>query len=392
MKETLLRENPPGETTNFFLTKRENSEQTFTLVLLFSSLSILVGVLWDISWHMSIGRDAFFSPPHLAIYLGGVLAGVSSIAKTIQVSFFSPVIEKEKYVRFWGLSAPFGAMFCIWGAGAMLTSAPFDDWWHNTYGLDVKILSPPHALLAFGIFGIQLGAMFSILSVQNSAPSAIWKYAYLISAGVFLSIVYIFIIEYMGRSKMRNPLFYQVASGVLPLFLVAGSTPVKVKYKTTIVAGTYMLLFSLALWIFPLFPAEAKLSPVRNPIDHFVPLPFPLWLIVPAFVIDLVSARLKQVGTWQKAFWFGCAFLSALFLVQYSFAAFLMTPNARNWVFGAHEWTYYTDPTYKYRYAFVPFVGTYVQYGIGMLIALGLAVFSCFVGLKWGDWMSRIRR
>ena len=33
----------------------------------------------------------------------------------------------------------------------MLTSAPFDNWWHNAYGLDVKIVSPPHTLLILGI-------------------------------------------------------------------------------------------------------------------------------------------------------------------------------------------------------------------------------------------------
>ena len=48
-------------------------------------------------------------------------------------------------VRFWGFRAPLGAWVAIWGAFAMLTSAPFDDWWHNAYGLDVKVLSPPHS-------------------------------------------------------------------------------------------------------------------------------------------------------------------------------------------------------------------------------------------------------
>jgi len=32
----------------------------------------------------------------------------------------------------------------------MLTSAPFDNWWHNAYGLDVKIVSLPHSILALG--------------------------------------------------------------------------------------------------------------------------------------------------------------------------------------------------------------------------------------------------
>lgn len=374
-------------------TADQENKHLFTFLLLCSSISILIGVLWDISWHMSIGRDAFFSPPHIAIYLGGVLAGLASMAKTVQISFFTSSIEQERYVAFWGLRAPFGAMFCIWGAGAMLTSAPFDDWWHNTYGLDVKILSPPHALLAFGIFGIQLGSMFSILAIQNtSAASNFWKYAYLVSAGVFLAIVYIFIIEYMGRAKMRNPHFYEVAGGVLPLFLLAGAQPVQVKYRCTIVAASYMAIFLLALWIFPLFPAEPKLAPVRNPVDHFVPLPFPLWLIVPAFLMDLVGSRLGETNRWIKAAGLGITFVAVLFLVQYSFSAFLMSPSARNWVFGAHEWTYYANPNAPYRYAFVPFKGTSFDYGLQMAFAFILAVLSSFLGLRWGNWMGRIKR
>ncbi len=36
--------------------------------------SAMVGVHWDISWHRSIGRDTFWTPAHIAIYLCGVLA------------------------------------------------------------------------------------------------------------------------------------------------------------------------------------------------------------------------------------------------------------------------------------------------------------------------------
>src|ERR1017187_8634347 len=39
--------------------------------------SAKVGGEWDISWHMSIGRDAFLTPPHVMIYLCGVLAGIT---------------------------------------------------------------------------------------------------------------------------------------------------------------------------------------------------------------------------------------------------------------------------------------------------------------------------
>jgi hypothetical protein len=41
----------------------------------------------------------------------------------------------------------------------MLTSAPFDNWWHNSFGLDVVILSPPHVVLIIGIFVMGLGGL-----------------------------------------------------------------------------------------------------------------------------------------------------------------------------------------------------------------------------------------
>ena len=45
-------------------------------------------------------------------------------------------------VKVLGLRAPLGVFLAAWGGVAMLTSAPFDNWWHNAYGLDVKIVSP----------------------------------------------------------------------------------------------------------------------------------------------------------------------------------------------------------------------------------------------------------
>src|ERR1700678_1933458 len=38
--------------------------------------SVMIGGRWDVSWHESIGRDSFWTPSHMAIYLCGVLAGV----------------------------------------------------------------------------------------------------------------------------------------------------------------------------------------------------------------------------------------------------------------------------------------------------------------------------
>jgi len=117
-----------------------------------ASLLAVSGVLWDISWHRSIGRDKFLSAPHLLIYMAAVFGGLFSGIQVIWNSFFTSDETKKGLVKIWGIFySSLGALFCIWGAIAMLTSAPFDDWWHNAYGLDVKILSPPHTLLVLGM-------------------------------------------------------------------------------------------------------------------------------------------------------------------------------------------------------------------------------------------------
>src|SRR5205809_8096725 len=49
--------------------------------------SAYVGGYSDISWHRSIGRDSFWSAPHIAIYACGVLAGISSAYLILTTTF-----------------------------------------------------------------------------------------------------------------------------------------------------------------------------------------------------------------------------------------------------------------------------------------------------------------
>src|SRR5262249_59121377 len=76
---------------------------------------------------------------------------------------------RKSSVSLWGFRGPLGAFIAAWGGIAMLASAPFDDWWHNAYGLDVKIISPPHMVLAAGMMAVHLGALILILGQMNRA-------------------------------------------------------------------------------------------------------------------------------------------------------------------------------------------------------------------------------
>src|SRR3989442_1215483 len=159
--------------------------------------SAYVGGYWDISWHRSIGRDTFWSAPHIAIYACGVLAALSSGYLIFTSTFGNSPALRASGVRIWGLSGPIGAFISAWGGGAMLVSAPFDDWWHNAYGLDVKIISPPHMVLFWGMLGIVFGALAIAVSAQNR------------SAGSPL--------------ERRDAWFYAIAGGVMCLIFGAGT-------------------------------------------------------------------------------------------------------------------------------------------------------------------------
>src|ERR1039457_4491393 len=103
--------------------------------------SVTIGAHWDVSWHRSIGRDTFWTPAHMAIYLCGVLAGLSCGYLILATTFGNFSHLRSTAVKMWGFEAPLGAFIAAWGGLALLTSAPFDNWWHSAYGLDVKILS-----------------------------------------------------------------------------------------------------------------------------------------------------------------------------------------------------------------------------------------------------------
>src|SRR6185503_7153061 len=140
--------------------------RTAVAVLIAAAL-IVIGLIWDIAWHRSIGRDTFWSPPHVMEYLAALIVGTSCGWLILRTTFAKAAEAREGTVRFWGFRGPLGAWIAVWGSLAMLVSAPFDDWWHNAYGLDVKIVSPPHTLLGAGMTGIVIGSWVMTLAVQN---------------------------------------------------------------------------------------------------------------------------------------------------------------------------------------------------------------------------------
>lgn len=369
-------------------------------VVLFSSISIVIGLIWDISWHRTIGRDTFWSPPHLLEQIAAAAAGIGCGWLVLRTTFAGTEEARARSVRFWGFRGPLGAWVCIWGAIMMITSAPFDDWWHNAYGLDVKIISPPHTVLAVGMIAIQIGAMLMALAAQNRAHDDEAKrlgMAYALAAGILLAMHATVIMEYASfGNHMHGSTFYRVTALGIPAILVAAARASRLRWPATTTAAIYMTIVLVLIWTLQLFPAQAKLAPIFNPVTRMVPPPFPLLVIVPAVVIDLLMRRLRGHDWWLSLLT-GVTFVAVMLAVHWFFAEFLLSPYARNFVFATDQWDY-TERLGPWRYRYwnidrdalgEPSITGFLR---GLGIAVATAVVSVRVGLWWGNGMARVQR
>jgi hypothetical protein len=367
-----------------------------------------LGGQWDIAWHRSIGRDGFWSAPHIVIYLCGVLAGVSCGYLILSTTFgmastvAGPTAAStgptglDSSVRVWGFRGPLGAFLASWGGFTMLASAPFDNWWHAAYGLDVKILSPPHVVLMGGAMAVQIGALLLILGEMNRAADTgrrTLEWLYLYVGGMILASQYTSIMEYSARPSMHLTSFYLAAALVFVPVLVAVARASSRRWATTQVAAVYSVFFLAMLWILPLQHAEPKLGPVYHPVTTLIPAGFPLLLIVPAIALDLLRPRLAGLNRWLQSLALGAVFLAFFTAAQWPFAEFLNSPAAHNAFFGSSYLDYRTRPTsYMARNAFFPQDGDLRGYAYGFALALLGAALTARLGIAWGDWMRKIRR
>jgi hypothetical protein len=370
-----------------------------------ASLLIVAGILWDIAWHKSIGRDKFLSPPHILIYLGAIFAGVFSGVQVLRNSFRANAADKSSLVRVWGIFySSLGALFCIWGAIAMLTSAPFDNWWHSAYGLDLAILSPPHVLLGLGMQFLQFGACVSICKYINvlaaaspaeevKKPLARLRFLFILCASSLMVMLFTLGSAYLDPRLMRNAIFYEVATLIALLFLPMFGRALRMKWGMTAIAVGYFLILALSSWILQLFPAEPKLGPILTHTTHFQSAHFPLLIVVPALGMDLLMQR-STTGEWVRALLLTLVFVFILLAVQYPLGGFLLeSPGSRNWFFGENTWYFGALPDWPYRYKFRPVdVESWqaMTKGIGITIVIGLV--ASRISLRWGKWMQYIQR
>ena len=138
--------------------------------LLASKLIAGWGVQWDIQWHVLIGRDSFWIPPHVMTYAGVALAVLVSFGMLAWETVSGrpvPTPDAPPILRVLGLTGTRGFHLAAWGIALTVLAAPIDDLWHRLFGLDVTLWSPPHLL---GIVGAVINSFACLLIARESYP------------------------------------------------------------------------------------------------------------------------------------------------------------------------------------------------------------------------------
>ena len=117
-------------------------------ILLAGGVAGLLGIYWDIAWHVDIGRDTFFTLPHNLVY--------SSILTVLLVALLGLWFDRRDsrfHLPLGRLRLHPGVLMVAVAAALELAFAPLDDLWHRLFGSDVSLWAPMHlvGLLAMGV-------------------------------------------------------------------------------------------------------------------------------------------------------------------------------------------------------------------------------------------------
>jgi hypothetical protein len=185
------------------------------------------GVYFDTAWHRTVGRDTFFSLPHLFIYGGGALVWVAcvtaiTLASRRRLDHLGGIVLRAGPVRL-----PLGFAISALGTGIIVLAVPTDLTWHAVFGKDLLIWSPPHLQ---GVVGGALGALgvgFAIAGQRGRGPfrrAWLWRVAMLLPLVDMLHYVHWSLAHYTIFPWTRTPDFYPyVVALTVPIILVAAA-------------------------------------------------------------------------------------------------------------------------------------------------------------------------
>ncbi len=165
-----------------------------------AGLLAVFATYWDEAWHTDGGWDSALAAPHLLLYgsIAVVGLGVASwglrvliASRSFRVTLAQPPL----------LAATLGAL------GALI-AAPIDAAWHEAYGRDAVLFSPPHMLVVLASTGLVLGVLAGLPAGARTLRASVGVLMLANAAAV--------VFEYEADVPQFSEVYY------LPLLLLVG--------------------------------------------------------------------------------------------------------------------------------------------------------------------------
>ena len=183
------------------------------------------GTFYDTSWHRTLGRDTFWSAPHLFIYGGGAIVWAAvTTAIVLATRERLPGLAGPVW-RLGPLRLPFGFALAALGVLIVLFAAPVDIWFHAFFGKDVMIWSPPHMQALGGGIVAGSGLLFAAAAQRGHGPlrlPALATLAVVLPAVHVIHLSHYALAHYTMTPWTRTPDFYPLLVAIMfPAVLVA---------------------------------------------------------------------------------------------------------------------------------------------------------------------------
>ncbi len=248
-------------------------------VLAVGMVAALIGVYWDIAWHIDKGRDSFFTPPHNFIY-GAILAVLfTSLYGLWRDHRLTPLHLRLGNYRFHA-----GTLIVSVAASVILLFAPLDELWHQLFGADVTLWAPMHLIGLVGLLMANFGGLVSSWLEHHLANRKERKRRFtlltLFFSATLLTFMTLLLAEYAfnvaAYPLILDPLLLASLSSFV-LVLIARLMPQP--WSATITTLLFTLIrFAVALWL--MTTASFDLAGETRP---FIPL-----LVTSGLMVDLL--------------------------------------------------------------------------------------------------------
>jgi hypothetical protein len=313
--------------------------QVSAWIILCLLLEAELGLAWDRQWHDRLGRDQFWIPPHIMMYTG--------VGGTGFIALFIVLLETVRYFRKKSgvddsstmgvlkyFHAPLGFILLGFGTLTDLIAAPFDNYWHQLYGVDVTLWTPFHLMGALGAVMAGLGVIYAfaseIVHEREAGPASRRllgfngpEWALIILLAAFQE----FILPALTA-------FTPISLGILqlltyPLILVVGASVCLISISICIRKPGIALLTVLVLWILCILteiyvPLALRFMAARldltwrfgfAPVFNLTLALLPLFSLICALITELALYWQRRSAKDKNATLRGSWLLGAIFAV-----------------------------------------------------------------------------